>query len=349
MMSAGRTVDCLPSTVVRVVTRGGEIGYGEACPLGATYLPAFGAGARVALAHLAPALLGVPAVNLAAVSERMDATLRGHAYAKSAIDIACWDILGKLTELPVVALLGGQLQSELPLYVAVPMATPDEMVYFVEREKNLGMHRFQLKLGAEPEVDVARIVAILGATTAEDTIVGDANGGWNRQDATIVVRQVERMDRILLEQPCATLEECLAIRKLTTLPMVLDEVIPDLATLSRAVSMDAMDHLNLKLGRVGGLSKARVMRDAAVELGIRLTIEDTWGGDLTTAAVSQLAAGTPPESLFAISYMNDWTKEHIAGYEPRSHRGVGAVPAGPGLGIEVDEDRLGSPLYSASE
>ncbi len=94
VMSAGRVVNVLPSTVVRIATRGGVEGFGETCPLGRTYLPGFGEGARAALRELAPALIGVDAANLAAVNQAMDATLRGHEYAKSAIDVACWDILG---------------------------------------------------------------------------------------------------------------------------------------------------------------------------------------------------------------------------------------------------------------
>lgn len=348
VMSSGRVVDSLPSTVVRVETRDGHCGYGESCPLGPTYLPAFAAGARAALAELAPVLLGVEATNLAAVGARMDSALRGHGYAKSAVDIACWDILGKVCVLSVADLLGGQLRSELPLYVAVPMASPEVMASFVQQERLQGIHRFQLKLGGEPELDSARAAAIIAATSSEDAVIADANGGWRRQDAIVAARHLEQLERIILEQPCPTLEECVAVRRLTTLPMVLDEVIVDIADLTRAVSLDAMDHINLKVGRVGGLSKARIMRDVAIDLGIRLTIEDTWGGDLTTAAVSHLAAGVPAEALFAVSFMNDWTNEHIAGYQPRSDSGVGRVPSGPGLGITVDDEKLGAPLFTAS-
>jgi L-alanine-DL-glutamate epimerase-like enolase superfamily enzyme len=109
-----------------------------------------------------------------------------------------------------------------------------------------------------------------------------------------------------------------------------------------------MDQVNLKIGRVGGLLPARRMRDTAVSLGIRLMIEDSWGGDVVTAAVAHLAAGTPPDALFAVSFMNDWTTEHIAGYEPRSRNGIGPVPGGPGLGIDVDVAGLGAPLFSVS-
>ena len=347
VMSSGRVVNVLPSTVVRIRTRGGIDGFGEACPLGSTYLPGFAEGARAALRELAPALVGVDAANLAAVGRVMDATLRGHEYAKSALDVACWDILGRAANLPVAALLGGALQSEVPLYVAVPLGEPDAMATFVERERAGGIHHFQLKLGGAPGIDRDRVAAVHAVTGHEDAIVGDANGGWRRQDGIIAARLLEGFDRLRLEQPCPTLEECIAVRRLSTLPFVLDEVITDLPTLVRATAADAMDHINLKVGRVGGLTKARLIRDAAVELGLRLTIEDSWGGDIVTAAVSHLAAGVPAASLFAASFMNDWTLEHIAGHQPRSRDGLGLVPSGPGLGIEVDVDRLGAPLFSA--
>ena len=346
VMSGGRVIDRLPSTVVRVTTGDGVQGYGEACPLGATYLPAFGGGARAALAELAPAMLGVDASNLAAVNATMDRTLRGHGYAKSALDIACWDVLGKVTGMSVATLLGGALQTDLPLYVAVPLGPPAEMVAFVEEQRAQGLRHFQLKVGDAPEKDAARVAAVMGAIGDDDAVVADANGAWRRQDAIIAARFLNSYDRLRLEQPCPTYEDCLAVRHLCTIPMVLDECITDLQMLVRAREAEAMDQINLKIGRVGGLTRARAIRDTAVELGLRLMIEDAWGGDLVTAAVSHLAAGTPADALFAVSFMNDWTQEHIAGYLPRSSRGRGPVPSGPGLGIEVDEGMLGRPLMT---
>jgi cis-L-3-hydroxyproline dehydratase len=105
-----------------------------------------------------------------------------------------------------------------------------------------------------------------------------------------------------------------------------------------------MDAINLKISRVGGLGPARVIRELAETLGLSLTIEDTWGGDLTTAAVSQLAASTAPEAFYAASFMNDWTLEHVAHHHPRSWDGWGSVAPGPGLGVEVDESLLGEPI-----
>ena len=196
VMSTGRVIDRLPSTVVRITTTSGIEGFGEACPLGSTYLPAFGEGARAALRELAPALLGVDASNLAAVNGRMDSTLRGHEYAKSAIDVACWDILGRATGQSVAMLLGGVLQERLPLYVAVPLGEPASMQAFVERERDEGIHRFQLKLGGDPELDRDRVAAVHAVTDASDAIIGDANGGWRRQDAIIAARLFERFARL---------------------------------------------------------------------------------------------------------------------------------------------------------
>jgi L-alanine-DL-glutamate epimerase-like enolase superfamily enzyme len=349
VMSGGREVTRLPSTVVRITTRDGVEGFGEVCPLGSTYLPAFGEGARAALRELAPALIGADATNLAEVHRRMDGRLRGHEYAKSGLDVACWDAFGRLTGQPVSALLGGALQDELPLYVAIPLGPAAQMAEFVDRERAAGIRNFQAKLGADPADDAERVLAVLDATGPGDAVTGDANGAWRRQDAIMAARLLEGTQRFRLEQPCPTLEECLAVRRLTTLPMVLDEVIVDLPTLVRAAGLDAMDQVNLKIGRVGGLLPARLMRDTAVSLGIRLMIEDSWGGDIVTAAVAHLAAGTPPDALFAVSFMNDWTMEHIAGYEPRSRGGLGPVPDGPGLGIEVDVAGLGAPLFTVTK
>ena len=344
VMSGGREISVLPSTLVRVTTEDGLSGWGETCPLGATYLPAHAEGARAALRELAPALLGADPRNLADVNRRLDAALLGHGYAKSALDIACWDVLGRAAGLPVATLLGGVLQDRFPLYRAVPLGSAEEMTAYVRARRAEGIRRFQLKLGADPRGDVARVKAVLDVTEPEDVIVADANGGWRLQDAVVAARLLDGLSRVFFEQPCPTLEECLIVRERTSLPMVLDEVITDVQSLLRAYEARAMEAINLKIGKVGGLTRARLLRDLAVSLGLRLTIEDTWGGDVTTAAVSHLAAGTRPDALFTVSFMNDWVDEHVAGHEPRSQDGFGAAPTGPGLGIEVDAGALGKPL-----
>jgi len=107
-----------------------------------------------------------------------------------------------------------------------------------------------------------------------------------------------------------------------------------------------MEAINLKISKVGGLTPGKQLRDLAQLLGLRLTIEDSWGGDIVTAAVAHLAASTDPEALFTVSFMNDWTLEKVADHRPRSDKGTGRAPEGPGLGIDVDIERLGPPVLA---
>src|SRR3546814_20304596 len=118
-MSGGRDITVLPSTLVQVVSDTGQQGWGEVCPLGTTYLPAHAGGARAALKLLAPALIGVDPTTLAAVHDTMDAVLLGHAYAKSPIDVGCWDLTGTDWGASVAELLGGVRQAQFPPYFAV--------------------------------------------------------------------------------------------------------------------------------------------------------------------------------------------------------------------------------------
>jgi cis-L-3-hydroxyproline dehydratase len=346
VMSGGRVVNSLESTIVRVTTEEGIEGFGEVCPLGPAYLPAHAAGVRAALAELAPPLIGSDACNLAAVSTLMDEALMGHGYAKSALDTACWDLLGRKAGLSVCELLGGRRQQSFPLYVAVPLGPLEAMVAHAGRLRSEGIRRFQLKLGADPAEDAARVRAVVEAAEEGDVVIADANGGWRLQDAISAAQLLEGLPRLHLEQPCPTLEECLQVRRRTRLPMVLDESIADVQSLLRAWGAQGMEGINLKISKVGGLTKARLMRDLAESLGLGLTIEDTWGGDVTTAAISHLAASTSRDALFTVSFMNDWTNEHVAGYSPRSEGGRGRPPEGPGLGIEVDVELLGEPFFS---
>jgi cis-L-3-hydroxyproline dehydratase len=346
VMSRGRAISRLPSTLVRVTDSDGRSGWGEVCPLGSAYLPAHAEGARAALRELAPAVIGVEPENLALLHERMDAALRGHAYAKGPLDVACWDLLGQACGQPVSTLLGGRRQERFPLYMAVPLGPPAGMAAYVEERRAEGLRRFQLKIGGDPAEDVARVRAVTDVTSDEDLVVADANGGWRLQDALLAVRMLEPLPRLFLEQPCPTLEECRAVRAITSLPMVLDEIVVDVPSLLAAAGIGGIAAINLKVSKVGGLTKARVLRDLAGALGISVTVEDFWGGDVTTAAVSHLAATVPPELLFTASFMNDWTVEHVAGHEPRSRDGFGSAPTAPGLGIEVDTDALGAPLFT---
>lgn len=347
VMSKGRAAQRQHSTLVRIRTDQGLEGWGESSTLGGTYLPAFAEGTRAAVQVLAPALIGIDPTNLAIVHRAMDAVLLGQSSAKSAIDIACWDILGKVANLPIATLLGGIAQNDFPLYEAVPLAAPETMVDFVTMRAKAGINRFQVKVGNDPLEDAQRTRSVVQACSTDAVIIADSNGGWNVPAAIIAVREMADL-RVYIEQPCRDTADCAIVQRHSSRPLVLDESVVNAAELFRAKYEAGASCVNIKLGRLGGISGAARMRDQAQDLGMSMCIEDVWGGDVTTAAVAHVAASTAPEALLHASFFNDWTKEHVASYRPRSSLGRGSAPTGPGLGILVDAAALGAALFEVS-
>lgn len=341
--SNGNFVEVFDSTVVFVETDGGITGYSECCPLGSAYLPAYARGVRAGLEEIGPRLIGLDPTNLGLVNQAMDAALRGHAYVKAPIDIACWDILGKVSGLPVYKLLGGAAQDKVALYRAISQEAPAIMARKIDGYHKEGYRKFQLKVGADADTDIARIHATRAVLQSGDILVADANTGWTKHEAARVVAAVADVD-VYIEQPCATYEECMSIRRRTARPFVLDEIISDVPTLSRAIAEDAMDIINLKISKVGGLTKARLMRDLCVASGIPMTIEDTWGGDIVTAAIAHLARSTPEEFCFSATDFNSYGTLSIADGAPVRVDGFMTASDEPGLGVTPRMDVLGEPV-----
>ncbi len=309
--SGGKSVSVFDSTIVQIDTDAGVTGFGEVCPLGPFYLPAYARGVRAGLAELGPHLLSEDPRELGKLNCRMDAALKGHAYVKSAIDMACWDILGKAAGMPVCTLLGGRYGDDFVLYRAISQESPEAMADRVAGYRAEGYRRFQLKVGGDPSVDIARIRAVAGKLQPGDRLVADANTGWLMHDAMRVVRAVSDID-VYIEQPCLRYEECLSIRRHTDHPFVLDEVIDSVDMLLRGQADLAMDVVNLKISKLGGLTKARQARDLCMSLGVAMTLEDSWGGDIVTAAIAHLAHSTPPEFLFTATDFNSYVTVSIA-------------------------------------
>ncbi|MFQ6070365.1 MAG: cis-3-hydroxy-L-proline dehydratase [Candidatus Aminicenantales bacterium] len=343
--SRGHEVETLLSTVVRVKTDEGLEGFGEVCPLGSAYMDAYGRGVPSGIKEVAPLLLSQDPTQLNVINEIMDSALGGHNYVKSPLDIACWDILGQKAGLPICVLLGGCAQEKFPLYRAISQGGAEEMAEDVSRFREEGYRKFQLKVGGDPLEDIARIKAVLKVLEPGDVLVADANTGWLMHDAIRLANGIAGED-VYLEQPCRTLGESLTVRGHTALPMVLDEVIRDVGSLMEAYQKRAMDVVNLKISRLGGFTRAKLMRDICQSLGVAMTIEDSWGGDITTAAISHLAASTLPEFYFSSTDFNSYNDLSLADDAPRRKKGWLQVPQKPGLGIRIDERKLGEPLFT---
>jgi cis-L-3-hydroxyproline dehydratase len=338
--SGGNSVSVFDATVVAVDTDEGLTGWGEVCPLGPAYLPAYARGARAGIAELAPQLLGADPLALGLLNERMDSAMRGHPYVKSAIDMACWDLLGKASGLPVATLMGGHVGEDFALYRAISQEAPNAMAARIAQYRGEGYTKFQLKVGGNPDTDIARIHAAAAKLQTGDVLIADANTGWTQHAALRVADAVRDVD-VYIEQPCMTYEQCLAVRRHTNRPFVLDEVVDGIDMVVRGVADHAMDVINLKISKVGGLTKARQIRDLCVSLGIAMTIEDTWGGDIITAAISHLAHSTPERFLFSATDFNSYVTVAFADGAPKRKHGRLAASREPGLGVRPMMDVLG--------
>jgi L-alanine-DL-glutamate epimerase-like enolase superfamily enzyme len=338
--SGGKSVTVFDSTIVGVETDTDLVGYGEVCPLGSFYLPAYAEGVRAGLRELAPHLIGFDPRELSKLNHRMDAALKGHPYVKSGVDIACWDILGQATGLPVCILMGGRFGESVRLYRAISQESPDVMAANVARYRSEGYTRFQLKVGGDPDTDIERIRAVRAMLKPGDRLVADANTGWTLHEAMRVVRAVRDVD-VYIEQPCLSYEECLSVRRHTDHPFVLDENVDSLDMLLRAKVDLAMDVVNLKISKFGGLTKIKQARDLCVNMGIAMTLEDSWGGDIITAAIAHLAHSTPEEFRFTSTDFNSYVTVSTAEGAPQRVNGFMVASSAPGLGVKPKIDVLG--------
>ena len=345
--SGGKSVETFDSTIVGVETDEGVTGFGEVCPLGPVYLASYAKGVRVGIEELGPSLLGENPLHLEKLNRLMDQAMKGHPYVKSAIDVACWDILGKVSGLPVSSLLGGAYGEDFVLYRAISQESPEEMAKKIAGYREEGYRRFQLKVGGDPDTDIERIRQASAQLQPGDKLVADANTGWLKHEAMRVVEAVRDID-VYIEQPCLRYEDCLSVRQHTNLPFVLDEVIDGMPEILKASHDLAMDVVNIKISKFGGLTRAKQARDLCVSLGVAMTLEDTWGGDIVTAAIAHLAHSTPSDFLFTATDFNSYVTQPLADGAPQRVKGRMASSTAPGLGIEPMMDVLGDPEFVIS-
>lgn len=346
-MSGGRSADSYATTVVRLTTDAGITGYGESCTGGSAYLDGFAGAVQAAVRELGPVLLGLDPLETALVDARLDAAMKGQMAAKSAIDVACWDIKGQALQVSIGTLLGGRFQESLPVFDAISLGTPKEMASRALAMRQEGYRNYQLKLGEDPVADSARVRAVVDAVGNWDLITCDANAALPRSQALRLANLLEEFD-VFIEQPCKTLGDVANVRAHTNLPVVACEMVTSAEAVVEIAQLRAADAINLKLTRVGGITKAAQVRDLAQVLGLQLLVDSPGGGDLEAAAKLHLASSTDPKSLLAVSMTP--VSVHIAGNTlPLVKEGRVSGLSRPGLGIDVEELMLGRPLFTITD
>ena len=344
---ANADVWALDSTVVKLVCDDGLVGWGETCPVGPTYQPHHAAGARAALAEMAPGLLGADPLQPLALRRRMDALLNGHRYAKAALDIAAFDLMGKRFGVRVADLLGGAVTERVPSYYALGVGEPDEIARIAAEKVAEGYPRLQVKIGGRPvETDIEAVRKVWERVGGRVRLAVDANRGLTTRDALRLSRACQDIP-FVLEQPCNTIGEIAAIRPQLAHPVYLDESSEDLATVVHAAGTGACDGFGMKVTRIGGLQAMTTVRDICEARSMPHTCDDAWGGDIIAAACTHVGATVTPRLLEGVWLAEPYIEGH---FDPengvRIEGGHIKLPERPGLGIVPDEALFGAPVAS---
>ena len=293
---ANAKVWALDTTLVKIVTNHGVIGWGETCPVGPTYAEAHAGGARAALIQMAPDLIGSRALPLT-LHRNMNSLLTGHNYAKAALDIAVHDALGKSLGQSVADLLGGAATARVPSYYATGVGTPDDIARLAVEKRDEGYPRLQIKVGGRPvEIDIEVLRKVWEAVGTSVRLAVDGNRGWTTRDAIRVSRECADIP-FIMEQPCNTADDLRQIRPMVHHAIYMDENSVDLPTVINAAGTGLVDGFGMKVTRIGGLHPMRAFRDIAEARRLPHTCDDSWGGDIIAAACTHIGATVKPELL----------------------------------------------------
>lgn len=346
-LSGGRLkFERLDSSIIRIDTDDGISGWGEACPWGNTYLPAFGPGIRAGLELLAPTILGKDPRQIDAMNRLLDVTLPGHLYIKSAIDIALWDIAAKSADLPLCELMGAREPDPVPIASSVSTGSAREMLDEVNRFRDRGYRVHSCKVGGNIDLDIERIGLLNQSQRDGEIIFYDVNRAWLMREAVTVMNALPEVSS-WFEQPCETLDEIHRLRHQTRHAVSVDESLHSFEDLLRIHNQNIGEIVNIKINRVGGLSRALRMRDFCLATGISMLIMDTGGTVLSDTAVAHLAQTIP-----AASCLGTWSCQEMIDFDPapgqgaRNIDGAFSAPGIVGLGVEPELSLLGNPILT---
>jgi len=350
-LSGDRSYNAFDASIVRVRTDQGVEGWGESTPFGANYIAAHAEGVRAGLTRLAPAVLGHDPRCVETLNSAMDQALTGHLAAKTAIDVACWDVFGKATGMPVCDLLGGRFDGGVPVISSIGSDSPDAMRNSVAKHRELGFLGHSVKVGASmeeggPTLDAERIKACLADKKANEWFLVDANGGLSVEHALRMIALLPSGLDFVLEAPCATWRETISLRQRLNLPLLLDELIQDDHDIIAAVKQDACDGVGLKVSKQGGLTRLRRQRAICTAAGLIMSIQDTTGSDIAFAAVLHAAQSTPRHLLRCALDTRSMVSLSTAQFDAPIKAGGVIAPHAPGLGITPDLAVLGDAVAS---
>ncbi len=334
-----------PYVIVRVHTDSGLIGLGEAT-LAPRWSGETSPSCVTAIEQLlGPALVGEDPTRVTALRHKIDRTIKLNPFTKAAVEMALWDLAGKAAGVPVYQLLGGKVRDEVPIKMVVGAFDVPKAVALAQRFLDWGVKCLKVKVGLDPDQDIARVKAVRELAGPDIPIGIDANCGWNITTARRMLRTLGKYDILFAEQPIppddpAALAE---LRRDAEIPIMADESVFTLSDAWHLTNSRAADILAVYPGKHGGIAATMELATVARAAGIVCSMGSNLELGIGTAAMLHVAVASPtidsevyPADLIGPLYhAADMLTEPLAlGPETAS------VPDGPGLGVELDMEQL---------
>ncbi|KXH87063.1 mandelate racemase/muconate lactonizing enzyme family protein [Sporosarcina sp. HYO08] len=332
--------DYMPSIIVKITTDTGHVGYGEGVAdehvTGESWHSTF----EVLKNTLAPKLIGQNPIQMEKIHEIMDAEIYGVPTAKAAIDIACYDAVGKALGVPVYDLLGGRYHEEFPITHVLSIASPEDMANEAEERVAAGYRSLKMKVGTRVMEDVKRIEAVRERVGEEIAIRVDVNQGWKNSASTLQgLKKLEHCDLDWIEQPVLAddFDGMVEVKSKCTVPVMIDEGLRSKREMREIIAKRAADKVNIKLMKCGGIYPATKLAHMAEMAGIECQVGSMVESSVGSAAGFHVSFAkkviTSVELTGPLKFSKDVGNLH---YDVPFIR----LTDKPGLGVDVDEEVL---------
>ena len=335
-----------PFLLVKVHTDEGITGIGEA-----SCTPRWSGedqvtGAHLIQTYLEPLLIGEDPTQIESVTAKFRLAFAGNYFTKSAVEMALWDISGKVANKPIYQLLGGKVREFVPTKWSVSGVEPGKAADIARWALSKGFKAMKVKVGIDPNGDVARVRAVREAIGPQIKLGVDANGGWTPEDAVRTIERLREFDIYFAEQPVSP-EDVAAmadVRKKIHVPLIADESVYTLQDAMTLTRLGAADVFSIYVGKAGGIGPAKKIADFAHKSGLKCTVGSNLELGVGSAAMVHLAIAArginaeefPCDIIGPFYYQDNIVQKPLSILPGR------AEPNGlPGLGVELDEDKIG--------
>ncbi|SFV51806.1 L-alanine-DL-glutamate epimerase [hydrothermal vent metagenome] len=290
--TALRHVDLLEDLIVKIYTDSGDVGYGEGAPTALITGETIGT-MRAVIEYISPLLVGRDIEEFEALIDIVQRSILKNTTAKSALEIALYDLKAKSLKLPLYRYLGGE-QREFETDITISLGSVEEMVSDALDAISLGYNILKIKVGDDISIDIDRVVSIYEVAGDDITLRLDANQGWSREESVDILTTLEgRGIRVeLIEQPTKVddIGALKYIRERVETPILADESIFTLDDAKRLLDSQSIDFVNIKLAKCGGISNALKLADLANSYGAKCMLGCMLEGAISVGAGVHVAS-----------------------------------------------------------